>query len=99
MREFPPMSSVRHIYSIFLGEAKLPLFPITYKSMSDKELGIFYILEFLIGFMSIEVDFFYDQEGYLKEVRKGLFSMGKSFMADYLFKTEESIIKQTSLGV
>ena len=70
----------------------MPLFPVIYKSMSEKELRVFYILEFLIGFTAIEVDCFYDHEGYLKEVRKGLFSMGKKYMATYLFKTEESII-------
>ena len=95
MLEFPPIKSIKHVYDIFLGELKRPLYPTVCKTMDKKELTIFYVLEYLIGFVSLEMDTFYGQEGYLKDVRQMLFMEERAYMINYLFKTVTSVILRT----
>ena len=48
------------MYEIYLNELKKPIYPEGYQQMEKKQITILYVLSFLIGFISMEKDSFYN---------------------------------------
>ena len=63
---FPEVKNIENVYSIHLDSIKVGLFPTVCQEMDRKELTLFYLLEYLIGFQTIEMDTFYGQPNYCR---------------------------------